>query len=136
MRSVTYTSAAALLAAACQVSAANAQTSPAQLPQANPPQAQAPAPASPAASISDEALDAAAVAIQRVASIRRDYVQQLEEASPQDQPRILTEAGNALEQAVTDQGLSIEQYAAILEVAENDPQVRQKIIQRLEELDK
>jgi hypothetical protein len=33
--------------------------------------------------------------------------------------------------AVTDKGLSVEEYTSILEVAENDPAVREKILQRL-----
>ena len=33
--------------------------------------------------------------------------------------------------AVTDQGLSVEEYAAILQVAQNDPDVREKIRQRI-----
>jgi hypothetical protein len=132
MRSVTYTFAAALLAVACQFSAANAQTPPAQSPQADAPQAQSPAPANPAASIPDQKLDAAAAAIQRVASLKRDYLQQLEAAPPDDQPGIANEARNAFEKVVTDQGLSVEEYTTILEMAQNDPQVRQKIIERIQ----
>jgi len=129
MRPVTYTFAAALLAASWQFSAANV---PAQSPQTDTPQAQSPAPANPAASIPDQKLDAAAAAIQRVASLKRDYLQQLEAAPPDDQPRIAREAGNALEKAVTDQGLSVEEYTTILEVAQTNPQVRQKIIERIQ----
>jgi hypothetical protein len=132
MRSVTYTFAAALLAAVWQFSAANAQTPPAQSPQTDTPQAQSPAPANPAASIPDQKLDAAAAAMQRVASLKRDYLRQLEAAPPDDQPRIINEASNALDKAVTDQGLSVEEYDTILEVAQNDPQVRQKIIERVQ----
>jgi len=33
--------------------------------------------------------------------------------------------------AVTDQGLSVEEYTAILQVAQNNPTVQDKIIQRL-----
>jgi hypothetical protein len=129
MRSVTYTFAAAILAV-WQISAAGAQTPPAQSPQADAPQAQSPA--NPAASIPDQKLDAAAAAIQRVASLKRDYLQELEAAPPDDQPGIANEARNAFEKAVTDQGLSVEEYTTILETAQNDPQVRQKIIERIQ----
>ena len=132
MRSVTYTFAAALLAVTWQVSAAGAQTPPAQSPQTDVPQAQSPAETSPAASIPDEKLDAAAAAIQRIASLQRDYLQLLEDAPPDDQPRIADEASTALEKAVTDQGLSVEEYSTIVEMAQNDPQVLQKIIERLQ----
>jgi hypothetical protein len=132
MRSVTYTFAAALLAVAWQVSAASAQTPPAQSPQTDVPQAQSPAETNPAASIPNEKLDAAAAAMQRIASLQRDYLQLLEDAPPDDQPRIADEASTALEKAVTDQGLSVEEYSTIVEMAQNDPQVLQKIIERLQ----
>jgi len=149
MRAVTYTFAAALLATTWQFSAASAQTLPAQSPQTEIPQAQVPqavpqaqvpqadipqmqSPA-PATSIPDQKLDAAAAAMQRVASLKRDYLQLLEDASPDDRPRIVNEANNALEKAVTDQGLSVEEFATIVKTAQNDPQVRQKIVERMQE---
>jgi hypothetical protein len=153
MRSVTYTFATALLAAMWQFSAASAQTPPAQSsqthipqaqspqadnpqmqsPQADTPQTQSPAPAAPAASIPDQKLDAAAAAMQRVASLRRDYLQLLQDAYPDDRPRIENEASNALEKAVIDQGLTVEEFGTILEMAQNDPQVRQKIVERMQD---
>jgi hypothetical protein len=132
MRSVTYTFVAALLAVVGQISAASAQTPSTQSPQADTPQAQSPAPDNPAANIPDQKLDATAAAMQRVASLKRDYIRLLEASSPDDQPRIVNEASSAIEKAVTDQGLSVEEYTAILEVAQDDPQLRQKIIERIQ----
>ena len=57
--------------------------------------------------------------------------QQIAAAPPSEQERIAAEATNALAKAVTDQGLSVEEYDSILEVAQNDPQVGEKIRQRL-----
>jgi hypothetical protein len=127
MRSVTYTFAAALLLAVWHISAAGAQT-----PQTETQQAESAAPANSAASISDQKLDAVAEAMQRAASLKRDYLQQLEATPPEDHPRIANEVSNALEKAVTDQDLSVEEYAAILQVALNDPQVLQKIMERMQ----
>ena len=132
MRSVTYTLSAALLVALAQFSAASAQTPPVQSPQTEVPQAQSSDQTIPAASIPNQKLDAAAAAMQRVASLKRDYLKLLEDAAPDDQPRIVTEASSALEKAVTDQGLSVEEYTTIVEMAENDVQVRQKIIERMQ----
>lgn len=56
----------------------------------------------------------------------------LEDAPHDDQPRIANEAGNALQKAVTEQGLSVEEYTTIVEMAQNDPQVRQRIIERMQ----
>jgi hypothetical protein len=81
--------------------------------------------------IPDQKLDAAAAAIERVASLKQDYQQRIAAAAPADKERILNEAVNALAKAVTDQGLSVEEYDSILEVAQNDPDVREKIRQRI-----
>ena len=76
-------------------------------------------------------LDAAAAASGRVVSLKQDYQQQIAAAAPADKERILDEAVKALSKAVTDQGLSVEEYDSILEVAQNNPDVREKIRQRI-----
>jgi Domain of unknown function (DUF4168) len=112
--------------------AANAQTNqtqtrpPVQSPQAQPPQAQSPSP-----TISDQKLNAAAVAIGQVTSIKQSYERKIAEAPPTDKQRISDEANGALKKAVTDQGLSVDEYNSILQTAENDPTVRQKLNQRI-----
>jgi Domain of unknown function (DUF4168) len=86
--------------------------------------------------ISDQKLDAVATAIERVASLKQDYRQRMAAAAPSDKERIAFEAINALANAVTDQGLSVKEYDSILEVAQNDPEVREKIGQRIRRLAK
>jgi hypothetical protein len=86
-----------------------------------------------ATSIPDEKLGAAAAALRRVASIKQDYAQRLQQADDSDKQRLVDEANGALVQAVKDQGLSVEEYTAILVVAQNDPQVREKIMQRIQQ---
>jgi len=81
--------------------------------------------------ISDQKLDAVATAIERVASLKQDYRQRIAAAAPSEKERIAFEAINALANAVTDQGLSLKEYDSILDVAQNDPEVRGKIRQRL-----
>jgi len=81
--------------------------------------------------IPDQKLDAAAAAMGRVASLKQDYQQRITAAPPADQKRLVDEAVNAMAKAVTDQGLSVEEYDSILEVAQNDPGVREKIRQRI-----
>jgi hypothetical protein len=81
--------------------------------------------------IPDQKLDAAAAAMGRVASLKQDYQQRIAAAAPDDKKQLLDEAVNALAKAVTDQGLSVEEYDSILEVAQNDPDVREKIRQRI-----
>jgi Domain of unknown function (DUF4168) len=122
MRVLMWPTAAALLIAVGLLSllAANAQ-------------AQSPSPglSDQSPDISDQKLDAVATAIERVASLKQDYRQRIAGAAPSDKERIAFEAINALANAVTDQGLSLNEYDSILKVAQNDPEVREKIGQRI-----
>ena len=81
--------------------------------------------------IPDQKLDAAAAAIERVASLKQDYQQRITAAPPAEKQRISDEALSAIAKAVVDQGLSVEEYDSILEMAQNDPDVREKIRQRI-----
>jgi Domain of unknown function (DUF4168) len=82
--------------------------------------------------IPDQKLNAAAAALERVAGLTQHYKEQIAAAPPSDQERIAEEAKNAFVKAVTDQGLSIAEYASILKTAQNDPEVRGKILQRIQ----
>lgn len=97
-------------------------------------QTQAPSPGSSdqtPKNIPDQKLDAAAAALEQVVSVKEDYQRRIKAADPSDRNRIAEEAHNALLKAVTDQGLSVEEYTSILEVAQNDPDVREKILHRI-----
>ncbi|MCK6450898.1 MAG: DUF4168 domain-containing protein [Alphaproteobacteria bacterium] len=89
------------------------------------------APAAPSADISDAKLDATAAAMQQVETVKKTYQAQIEKAAPADKERITGEANSAAVKAVTDQGLSVEEYTAIIQVAQNNPAVRQKLIERI-----
>ena len=64
-------------------------------------------------------------------SLKQDYQQRIAVAAPADKERMLNEAVNALAKAVADQGLSVEEYVSFLVVAQNDPDVREKMRQRI-----
>ena len=81
--------------------------------------------------IPDKKLDAAAAAVKKVSVIKNKYDQQLAEAPVAEKKRLLGEASDAMEKAVTDQGLSVEEYTTILTVAQKDPVVRDKLLQRI-----
>jgi predicted ATPase with chaperone activity len=98
---------------------ANAQNQPASPKQSTSP------------NIPDQKLDAAAAAIDRVASVKQNYQQKIATAAPSDKDRLAGDANNAMKKAVTDQGLSVEEYSSILRVAQNDPGVRDRLLQRL-----
>ena len=133
MRQLLWSPAVAALAAAClfAVPSANAQ-------EQSPPPAQSPSPGAsdPAPNLSDQKLDAAAAAALRVATLKQDYQQRIAAAPPSEKERIAEEAIGALSKAVTDQGLTVDEYTSILEVAQANPEVREKIRQRIRPSDK
>lgn len=105
---------------------ANAQNqSPSTPPSATPKSTTAPT------NIPDKKLDATAAAVKRVTAVRENYEQKLSKAPDADKEKIVGEANEAISKAVTDQGLSIEEYTSIMRVAQNDPVVRDKLLQRL-----
>jgi predicted ATPase with chaperone activity len=124
MRSVV--AAAFITAGLLSGSAANAQAQ-------SPPQAQPPTTgrSDQSKNIPEQKLDAAAAALQQLATLLPDFQQKLAAASPDDKQRVADEANDALSKAVTDQGLSVEEYNSIMQVAQNDPDVRDKIRKRL-----
>ena len=91
-----------------------------------PPQAQSPSP-----SISDEKLNAAAAAIGQVTTIRQTYEPKIAAAAASDKQHMADEANNAMKKAVTDKGLTLDEYNSIIRTAQNDPVFRQKLSQRI-----
>jgi hypothetical protein len=122
----------AVLAAWVAIPTVHAQTpSPSQPPSAQTPPAPSPQAPNPSQNIPDDKLDATAAALKQVASLKQKFEQQMQAASPTEQPKILNQAKEALVKAVNDHGLSLEEYTSILVVAQNDPAVRDRILQRL-----
>jgi hypothetical protein len=102
------------------------------VPAANALAQQQPGAAAQADNIPDQKLDQAAAAIERMASIKQEYQLRIsKEPSQAEQQKLANEGNNKMEKAVTDQGLSVEEYSSILEVAQNNPMVREKIVQRI-----
>ncbi len=90
-----------------------------------------PSPTATPTNIPDKKLDAAAAAVKKVSVIKNKYDQQLAQAPVAEKERLQGEAGDAMAKAVTDQGLSVEEYTTILNVAQKDPVVRDKLLQRM-----
>ena len=91
----------------------------------------APSTAAPNAAVSDQKLDQAAAAIQQVTTVRKNYADKLSGAPADEQNEIAKEAQGAMQKAVTDQGLSIGEYNSIVQLAQNDPSVRDQLMKRL-----
>ena len=90
-----------------------------------------PKPANEPTNISDDKLDAAAAAVKKVAALSEKYEQQLAQAPEDQKEGVVREANDALTKAVTDEGLSVEEFSTIMEVAKNDQGVREKIVRRI-----
>lgn len=94
-------------------------------------------PSTSAPDLSDQKLNAAAAALERVVGLQNDYRQRIAQTeAPAEKERLVAEANNELARAVTEQGLSVEEYSSILDVARGDPEVRGKILQRIRPSDK
>jgi hypothetical protein len=123
MRSLTRPVAAAVLSTAwlfvLPMATAVSQPSDRAQDQASPP------------AIPDAKLDAAAAAMERVGSLQESYQRRVASAPPAEKKRLTGEADTALRKAVTDEGLSVEEYSAILQVAQNDPSVRKRLLERI-----
>jgi hypothetical protein len=95
-------------------------------------ESQPPGLSNPSSNIPDQKLDAAAAAMEKVAGVQQDYRERIAAADPSEKERLASEGTKALVKAVTDEGLSVEEYTSILRLAQNDPEVRQKLIRRLD----
>jgi len=128
MRVFTRSLAAAILTAGCILSIHSVNV----LAQSPPP-----GPSTSAPDLSDQKLSAVAAAIERVASLQKDYRQRIAGAeAPAEKERIVAEAHNEFTKAVTEQGLSVEEYASILDMAQDDAEIRDKLLQRIRPSDK
>jgi hypothetical protein len=96
-----------------------------------PAQSSPPGPTTSAPDLSDQKLSAVAAAMKRMVGLQKDYQQRIAEA----QKRIMAEAHEEFIKAVTEQGLSVEEYASILEAARENPEIRDKIRQRIQPSD-
>jgi hypothetical protein len=95
-------------------------------------QSPVPSPSQPSQSIPDHKLDATAAALDQIADVKESYTKKIEATpSESDKQQLVDDANKALVKAVTDQGLSVEEYTSIMVVAQSDPMVRQKILQRM-----
>lgn len=89
-------------------------------------------PSTAAPDLSDQKLSAAAAALERVVGLQKDYRQRITEAeAPAEKERLVAEANSELTKAVTEQGLSVEEYSSILDAARENPEVRGKILRHI-----
>jgi hypothetical protein len=69
--------------------------------------------------------------MQRIFVIKRVYQKKIDTAAPDDKQRLMSEGNHALDQALTDQGLSEVEYNKIMTGARKDPTLHAKLLERL-----
>jgi hypothetical protein len=84
-----------------------------------------------ASDITDKKLDATAAAVKKVSTVSDSYKKKLAQAPDSEKEKIRDDADRDVTKAVTDQGLSVQEYLGIMKVAQNDETVRNKLIDRL-----
>ncbi|MBI3199269.1 MAG: DUF4168 domain-containing protein [Rhodospirillales bacterium] len=82
--------------------------------------------------IPDDKIDAVAGAVKSVSVVMETYDQKVARAPAAEKQRLIDEADDAMTKAVAKHGLSVEEYTAIIRVAEKDPVVRDKLLKRLD----
>ena len=102
-----------------------------QSPPVQSPSAQSLSTQSSSPTISDDKLSAAAAVIGQVTNIQENYQRRIAEAPTSEKQRLAEEANDRLQKAVTDQGLTVDEYNTIIRTVQNDPAVRQKLSQRV-----
>ena len=81
--------------------------------------------------VTDKKLDATAAAVKKVSAVSDSYKKKLAQAPASEKDKILDQADKDVTKAVTDQGLSVQEYLGIMKLAENDATVRGKLMDRL-----
>jgi hypothetical protein len=110
---------------------ANAQNQPSSPPRSSSPSTTTPGAAVQPSDISDKKLDATAAAVKKVSTVSDSYKKKLAQAPDSEKEKIRDQADHDVTKAVTDQGLSVEEYLGIMKVAQNDATVRNKLMDRL-----
>ncbi|HXV29687.1 MAG TPA: DUF4168 domain-containing protein [Sinorhizobium sp.] len=83
--------------------------------------------------ISEQKLEAFAVAYLEVDKIRQEYAKKIEASSDAAATdKLKTEASQQMVEAVKTSDISVEEYTAILTAAQNDPAVAQKVQEKLQ----
>jgi hypothetical protein len=83
----------------------------------------------PGSDLPDELIDKVAAAAGRVAQIQHAFTLQADATTaPQARSALATQARMEAEQAIDDQGISIDDYNAVLSKAENDGELEERLV--------
>ncbi|HTI82745.1 MAG TPA: DUF4168 domain-containing protein [Acetobacteraceae bacterium] len=90
---------------------------------------QAPATATKGSQVSDAMVNRVGKAIRNISTIRQQYTQRAEASnSPQARQELNSEAQRDMAKAVSDQGLTLQQYDQVIQMAQADQTLRQRLL--------
>jgi hypothetical protein len=99
------------------------------LPAAAQPPSGAPSGAVSGANISDATVNKVGAALRQVAQVEQAYSQRLQSATtPGQKQDISKQANDAAVTAITQQGLTIDQYKQVIQAAQSDSALKQRIV--------
>lgn len=85
--------------------------------------------------VSDAELDKVAQAYVQITEIRGTFQESLSEVSdPEEAQQLQEQAGEKMVQAVENNGLDVQKYNEIMEAAQVDEELREKLLARMEEI--
>ncbi|MFP4127651.1 MAG: DUF4168 domain-containing protein [Desulfonatronovibrio sp.] len=86
--------------------------------------------------VSDAELDKVAQAYVQITEIRGEFQETLSDVSdPEKAQQLQEEAGEKMVQAVQDNGLDVQKYNEVMEAAQVDEELREKLLARMEEME-
>ncbi|MGE6995960.1 DUF4168 domain-containing protein [Pseudomonas sp. NPDC047961] len=101
--------------------------------EASQPQAPQAAPAMQASDISDKKLEKFADSLSEIMEIRQDFTAKLEKTGdPAEAQQLQQQANEKMMETVENNNLSIEEYNAINQAVQNNPQLRDKVISMIQ----
>lgn len=97
-------------------------------------QTTAPAPEAAETDFSDDKLDAFVAALQEVDTVRQTYIPQIEAAADeQEQQELVDEANTAITDTIEGTpDISVDEYVTIAQLAQQNPELNQRIVDRVE----
>jgi len=86
-------------------------------------------PPGPSAAIPDQTIGKAGAALHDVARLQQKYQGEMESASPDRRKDLSEQAHAEAVQAIQSHGISIQEYTSVMRTAQNDPQLRQRLLE-------
>jgi len=82
----------------------------------------------PSAAIPDQTIGKAGAALHDVAKLQQKYQGEMDSASPEQKKGLSEQANAEAVQAIQSHGISVQEYSTVVRTAQNDPQVKQRLL--------